>query len=166
MGVAVRRQAHASPAGVAQSAERLHGKEEVRGSIPRSGSNDLPPASAGETSGWDAAVAVSPQVDSHAEHGGVAQRQSKRLIIAVSVVRFHPPLPIVGLTVHPEEGPMSKKKFQHTKPHVDERALDGAVRVYLGMPDADCPEVWAAVKERRDEPAFADGVRAAMREND
>jgi hypothetical protein len=45
-------------------------------------------------------------------------------------------------------------------------ALDAAVRVYLGMPDADCPEVWAAVKERRDEPAFVDGVRAAMREND
>jgi hypothetical protein len=48
----------------------------------------------------------------------------------------------------------------------DKRALDGAVRVYLEMPDADCPEVWGAVKERRDEPAFADGVRAAMREND
>jgi hypothetical protein len=48
----------------------------------------------------------------------------------------------------------------------DKRALDGAVRMYLGMPDAHCPEVWAAMKERRDEPAFADGVRAAMREND
>ena len=47
----------------------------------------------------------------------------------------------------------------------DKRALDGAVRVYLGMPDADRPEVWATVKERRAEPAFADGVRAAMREN-
>jgi hypothetical protein len=34
------------------------------------------------------------------------------------------------------------------------------------MPDAACPEVWGIVKERRDEPAFADGVRAAMREND
>ena len=45
------------------------------------------------------------------------------------------------------------------------RALDGAVRVYLGMSNAECPEVWAAVKERRDYPAFADGVRAAMREN-
>jgi len=44
-------------------------------------------------------------------------------------------------------------------------ALDGAVRVYLGMSNADCPDVWAAVKERRDDPAFADGVRAAMREN-
>ena len=30
------------PAGVAQSAERLHGKEEVRGSIPRSGSDPGP----------------------------------------------------------------------------------------------------------------------------
>ena len=37
--------------------------------------------------------------------------------------------------------------------------------VYLGMPNADCPEVWAVVKERRDEPAFVGGVRAAMREN-
>jgi hypothetical protein len=48
----------------------------------------------------------------------------------------------------------------------DRRTLDGAVRVYLGMPNADCPEVWAVVKERRDEPAFVDGIRAAMREND
>ena len=47
----------------------------------------------------------------------------------------------------------------------DGRALDGAVRVYLGMSNADRPDVWAAVKERRDDPAFADGVRAAMREN-
>jgi hypothetical protein len=47
----------------------------------------------------------------------------------------------------------------------DRRALDGAVRVYLGMSSAECPDVWAAVKERRDDPAFADGVRAAMREN-
>ena len=52
-----------------------------------------------------------------------------------------------------------------TPASADKRALDGAVRVYLEMPDADRPEVWAAVKERRDEPAFADGVRAAMREN-
>jgi len=44
-------------------------------------------------------------------------------------------------------------------------ALDGAVRVYLGMSSADCPDVWAAVKERRDDPAFADGGRAAMKEN-
>jgi hypothetical protein len=47
----------------------------------------------------------------------------------------------------------------------EKRALDRAVRVYLGMPDAHCPEVWATVKERRDDPAFAHGVRAAMREN-
>jgi hypothetical protein len=46
------------------------------------------------------------------------------------------------------------------------RALDGAVRVYLGMPNADRPDVWAVVKERRDDPAFGDGIRAAMREND
>jgi hypothetical protein len=52
-----------------------------------------------------------------------------------------------------------------TPTSADKRALDGAVRVYLEMPNADRPEVWAAVKERRDEPAFADGVRAAMREN-
>ena len=52
-----------------------------------------------------------------------------------------------------------------TPTSADKRALDGAVRVYFEMPDADRPEVWAAVKERRDEPAFADGVRAAMREN-
>ena len=44
-------------------------------------------------------------------------------------------------------------------------ALDGAVRVYLGMSNADRSDVWATVKERRDDPAFADGVRAAMREN-
>ena len=48
----------------------------------------------------------------------------------------------------------------------DRRALDGAVRVYLGMSGADCPQVWAAVKNRRDEPAFADEVRAVMRESD
>ncbi len=46
------------------------------------------------------------------------------------------------------------------------RALDGAVRVYLGMPNADRPDIWAVVKERRDDPAFVDGIRAAMREND
>jgi hypothetical protein len=47
----------------------------------------------------------------------------------------------------------------------DKRALDGAVRRYLGMEDAHCPEVWVVVKERREHPAFANGVRAAMREN-
>ena len=50
-----------------------------------------------------------------------------------------------------------------THTSADRRALDGAVRVYLEMADADCPEVWAAVKERREESAFVDGVRAAMR---
>jgi hypothetical protein len=48
----------------------------------------------------------------------------------------------------------------------DKRALDRAVRDSLGMADADCPEVWATVKERRDDPAFADAVRVALREND
>jgi len=36
----------------------------------------------------------------------------------------------------------------------------------LGCRNADRPEAWAVVKERRDEPAFVDRVRAAMREND
>ena len=58
------------------------------------------------------------------------------------------------------------EEFQPPTPSSeDTRALDGAVRVYLGMSNADCPDVWAAVKARRDDPAFADGVRAAMREN-
>ena len=48
----------------------------------------------------------------------------------------------------------------------DKRMLDRAVRGFLGVADADCPEVWAAVKERRDEPAFADAMRVALREND
>jgi hypothetical protein len=47
----------------------------------------------------------------------------------------------------------------------DKRALDRAVRKYLEMEEAHCPEVWAAVKERREQPAFANAVRAAMREN-
>jgi hypothetical protein len=33
------------------------------------------------------------------------------------------------------------------------------------MRDSDCPQVWAAVKEHREQPAFANGVRVAMREN-
>jgi len=45
------------------------------------------------------------------------------------------------------------------------RALDRAVRRYLGMEDVHCPKVWALVKERREQPAFANGVGAAMREN-
>ena len=47
----------------------------------------------------------------------------------------------------------------------DRRTLDAAVRVYLGMRDSDCPQVWAAVKEDREQPAFTNGVRAATREN-
>jgi hypothetical protein len=31
------------------------------------------------------------------------------------------------------------------------RQLDAAVRSFLGMPEADCPEVWEAVKARRAE---------------
>ena len=60
------------PAPLAQSAEHSHGKAGVGGSIPPGGSRSrrLP-----------------------ACRGGVAQGQSKRLIIAVSVVRVHPPLP-------------------------------------------------------------------------
>ena len=45
----------------------------------------------------------------------------------------------------------------------DKRALDAAIRSVLDMRDAHCPEVWAQVKVRRDHPAFADQVRAAMR---
>ncbi|MGH2594771.1 MAG: hypothetical protein ACRDH7_02270 [Actinomycetota bacterium] len=48
----------------------------------------------------------------------------------------------------------------------DKRSLDRVIRGHLGMADADCPEVWAIVKERRDEPAFANAVRSAMEEND
>jgi hypothetical protein len=40
------------------------------------------------------------------------------------------------------------------------------VSCYLEIPEADRPEVRAALKERRNEAAFADGVRAVMREND
>jgi hypothetical protein len=32
----------------------------------------------------------------------------------------------------------------------DRRALDAAVRSELGLAEADCPEVWAAVKDDRD----------------
>src|ERR671919_2274675 len=45
--------------------------------------------------------------------GGVAQWQSKRLIIAVSAVRIRPPL-----RGDEEEG-MGKRKFERTKPHVN-----------------------------------------------
>src|SRR5438874_6001407 len=69
-----------SPAGVAQSAEHGHGKSGVGGSIPASSSPRR-------------RLAGLPAVGTLGGPGGVAQRQSKRLIIAESVVRVHPPLP-------------------------------------------------------------------------
>jgi len=58
------------------------------------------------------------------------------------------------------------EEFLPPAPTTEEpRALDGAVRVYLGMSNADRLDVWAAVKQRCDDPAFAEGVRVAMREN-
>jgi hypothetical protein len=60
------------PAPLAQSAEHSHGKAGVGGSIPPGGSRSRLRSAC---------------------RGGVAQGQSKRLIIAVSVVRVHPPLP-------------------------------------------------------------------------
>ncbi len=45
----------------------------------------------------------------------------------------------------------------------DKRALDAAVRRAIGAPaEADCPQVWAEVKERRRHPAFVASVRAEM----
>ena len=41
----------------------------------------------------------------------------------------------------------------------DKKALDAAIRAVLDLPDAHCPEVWAAVKERRGEADFAKRVR-------
>ena len=38
---------------------------------------------------------------------------------------------------------------------LDRRALDEALREELGMADADCPEVWSAVKTNRDRLAVA-----------
>jgi hypothetical protein len=37
----------------------------------------------------------------------------------------------------------------------DKRTLDRRIRDALGMPDADCPEVWEQVKIRRDDQEFA-----------
>ncbi len=68
------------PAPLAQSAERLHGKEKVDSSILSGGS-----------------VRVTGPCP-----GGVAQGQSRRLIIAESVVQVHPPLP--PTSPHPGEG--------------------------------------------------------------
>jgi hypothetical protein len=43
------------------------------------------------------------------------------------------------------------------------RGLDAAVRSVVGLPDADCPEVWAAVKEElQPDRAFGDRVRAQL----
>ena len=44
----------------------------------------------------------------------------------------------------------------------DKRDLDGAIRRVLGMEEADCPDVWAKVRARRDEPDFAGSVRDEM----
>ena len=41
----------------------------------------------------------------------------------------------------------------------DRRALDEAVRAELEMADADCPEVWAEVKERREQLTEALSIR-------
>jgi hypothetical protein len=44
----------------------------------------------------------------------------------------------------------------------DKRALDRAVRQVVGLTDAGCPDVWAAVKDRRDDASFSREVLAAM----
>ena len=42
----------------------------------------------------------------------------------------------------------------------DRRAFDVAVRAEFGLTDADCPEVWAAVKKAREaDDGFVDRVR-------
>ena len=44
------------------------------------------------------------------------------------------------------------------------RRLDAAVRSVVGLPDADCPEVWDAVKHDLEAgPRFGDRVRAELR---
>jgi hypothetical protein len=47
----------------------------------------------------------------------------------------------------------------------DRIALDQAVRATLGMTDADCPEVWATAKQRREDPSFTSAVRVAVEEH-
>jgi hypothetical protein len=43
------------------------------------------------------------------------------------------------------------------------RRLDAAVRSVVGLPDADCPEVWSAVKQELEpNDAFGDRVRAQL----
>ena len=68
------------------------------------------------------AEAQRPRVNCAPKPGGVAQGQSKRLIIAVSVVRVHPPLPAPPSTGSGQQGRergMGKKKFERNKPHVN-----------------------------------------------
>src|SRR6266536_1667985 len=72
------------PAPLAQSAEHIHGKDGVGGSIPPGGSKSRLRSTSS---------------------GGVAQGQSKRLIIAVSVVRIHPPLPAARSAAPPPRSP-------------------------------------------------------------
>jgi hypothetical protein len=43
----------------------------------------------------------------------------------------------------------------------DKRAMDARVREVLGMRDADCPEVWAKVKDERERLATALAERDA-----
>jgi hypothetical protein len=43
----------------------------------------------------------------------------------------------------------------------DKRVLDKAVRRVLGLPQADCPEVWAEVRARREQPAFINSMLEA-----
>jgi hypothetical protein len=44
----------------------------------------------------------------------------------------------------------------------DKRALDAAIRHVLHATGAHCPEVWAKVKERREDPEFAAAVRTQL----
>jgi hypothetical protein len=45
----------------------------------------------------------------------------------------------------------------------DKRVLDEAVRRALDLPaGTNCPEVWAKVKERRNDPGFTADVQAAL----
>jgi hypothetical protein len=45
----------------------------------------------------------------------------------------------------------------------DKRVLDEAIRRALDLPAGeDCPEVWARVRERRDDPAFAEELHRQL----
>ena len=48
----------------------------------------------------------------------------------------------------------------------DTRALDGAIRRVLGMEESECPDVWAAVQVRRDEPDFEGSIRDELEVSD